>query len=105
MLKVSFYAIMINQKANQFYRGCQKNVPIEDRFSATTPYAAILFSEHYYGKRYKYVNLDSVFINVVDLRGEKIITETRKHENTKYFKIFFILSCFGDKKTAWFSSR
>jgi len=35
-----------------FYRGCQKNVPIEDRFSATNPYAAILFSEHYYGKRY-----------------------------------------------------
>ncbi len=29
------------------YRGCQKNVPIEDRFSATNPYAAILFSEHY----------------------------------------------------------
>ena len=35
------------------YRGCQKNVPIEDLFSATTPYAAILFSEHYYDKRYK----------------------------------------------------
>ncbi len=36
----------------QFYRGCQKNVPIEDRFSATNPYAAIIFSEHYYDKRY-----------------------------------------------------
>jgi len=36
----------------QGYRGCQKNVPIEDRFSATNPYAAIL-SEHYYDKRYK----------------------------------------------------
>ena len=36
------------------YRGCQKNVPIEDLFSAATPYAAILFSEHYYDKRYKY---------------------------------------------------
>ena len=35
-----------------FYRGCQKNVPIEDRFSATNPYAAIIFSEHYYDKRY-----------------------------------------------------
>ncbi len=35
------------------YRGCQKNVPIEDRFSAANPYAAILFSEHYYDKRYK----------------------------------------------------
>jgi hypothetical protein len=35
-----------------YYRDCQKNVPIEDRFSATTPYAAILISEHYYGKRY-----------------------------------------------------
>ncbi len=35
------------------YRGCQKNVPIEDRFSVTNPYAAILFSEHYYDKRYK----------------------------------------------------
>jgi hypothetical protein len=34
------------------YRGCQKNVPIEDRFSVTNPYAAILFSEHYYDKRY-----------------------------------------------------
>ena len=37
-----------------FYRGCQKNVPIEDRFSATNPYAAILFSEHYYDKRYNF---------------------------------------------------
>ena len=37
----------------EFYRGCQKNVPIEDRFSATNPYAAILFSEHDYDKRYK----------------------------------------------------
>ncbi len=37
------------------YRGCQKNVPIEDRFYATNPYAAILFSEHYYDKRYKIV--------------------------------------------------
>ena len=36
-----------------FYRGCQKNVPIEDRFSATNPYTAIIFSEHYYDKRYK----------------------------------------------------
>ena len=36
------------------YRGCQKNVPIEDLFSATTPYAAILFSEHYYDKRYNF---------------------------------------------------
>ncbi len=35
------------------YRGCQKNVPIEDRFSATNPYATILFSEHYYDNRYK----------------------------------------------------
>ena len=34
------------------YRGCQKNVPIKDRFSVTNPYAAILFSEHYYDKRY-----------------------------------------------------
>ena len=37
------------------YRGCQKTVPIEDLLSATTPYAAILFSEHYYDKRYKFV--------------------------------------------------
>jgi hypothetical protein len=37
------------------YRACQKNVPIEDRFSAANPYAAILFSEHYYDKRYKIV--------------------------------------------------
>ncbi len=36
-----------------WYRGCQKNVPIEDRFYATNPYAAILFSGHYYDKRYK----------------------------------------------------
>ncbi len=35
------------------YRVCQKNVPIEDRFSGIIPYAAILFSEHYYDKRYK----------------------------------------------------
>ena len=34
------------------YRGCQNNVPIEDCFSATNPYAAILFSEYYYDKRY-----------------------------------------------------
>ena len=25
------------------YRGCQKNVPIKDRFSATNPYAASYF--------------------------------------------------------------
>jgi len=36
------------------YRGCQKNVPIAGRFSATTPYAAILFPGHYYDKRYKF---------------------------------------------------
>ena len=36
-----------------FYRDCQKNIPIEDHFSATTPYAAILFSEHDHDKRYK----------------------------------------------------
>ena len=36
------------------YRGCQKNVPIEDRFSATNPYTAIIFSEHYYDKRYNF---------------------------------------------------
>ncbi|MDX2446509.1 MAG: hypothetical protein QNK29_04830, partial [Desulfobacterales bacterium] len=41
--------------ALSLYRGCQKNVPIEDRFSATNPYVAILFSEHYYDKRYKIV--------------------------------------------------
>ena len=35
------------------YRGCQKNVPIEDCFFATTPYTAILFSEYYYDKRCK----------------------------------------------------
>ena len=34
-----------------FYRACQKNVPIEDLFYATTPYATI-HSEHYYDKRY-----------------------------------------------------
>ena len=39
-----------------FYRDCQKNVPIEDRFSATNPYVAILFSERYYDKRYKCAN-------------------------------------------------
>jgi len=38
---------------NLWYRACQKNVPIEGRFSATDPYAAILFSEHFYDKRYK----------------------------------------------------
>jgi len=38
-----------------FYRGCQKNVPIEDRFSATNPYTAIIFSEHYYDKRYNWL--------------------------------------------------
>jgi len=35
------------------YRGCQKNIPVENRFSATNPYAAILFPEHIYDKRYK----------------------------------------------------
>jgi len=44
------------QPGNERYRGCQKNDPIEGRFSATNPYAAILFSEHYYGKRYKRKN-------------------------------------------------
>jgi len=36
------------------YRGYQKNDPIEDRFSAIDPHAAILFLEHYYDKRYKH---------------------------------------------------
>ena len=45
-------AINKGAMANGIYRGCQKNVPIEDRFSATNPYAAIIFSEHYYDKRY-----------------------------------------------------
>jgi hypothetical protein len=35
-----------------WYRGCQKNVPIEDRFSVTNPYAAILFSEQYSDNSY-----------------------------------------------------
>ena len=35
------------------YSGCQKNVPIEGRFSVTTPYAAVHFPEHHYDKRYK----------------------------------------------------
>jgi hypothetical protein len=34
------------------YGGCRNNPPIEDRFSATNSYAAILFSEHYDEKRY-----------------------------------------------------
>jgi len=59
------------------YRDCQKNVPIEDRFSATTPYAAILFSEHYYGKRYKKCLLTQYekkslydFLELVDFKYE-----------------------------------
>ena len=47
------------------YRGCQKNVPIEGRFSATNPYAAILFSEHYYDKWYKQFNRVAVGVDCV----------------------------------------
>jgi hypothetical protein len=36
-----------------FYSGCQKNVPIAGRFFVTTTYAAIIFPEHIYDKRYK----------------------------------------------------
>jgi hypothetical protein len=35
------------------HSGCQKNVQVGGRFFATTTYAAILFSEHIYDKRYK----------------------------------------------------
>jgi len=51
----------ITKCLDHLYRGCQKNVPIEDRFSATNPYAAILFSEHYYDKRYKRVDPTEYF--------------------------------------------
>ena len=45
--------VKVDVMVRTFYRGCQKNVPIEDRFSATNLYTAIIFSEHYYDKRYK----------------------------------------------------
>jgi hypothetical protein len=42
----------VNESCCSFYSGCQKNVPISGRFFATTFYAAILFSERDYDKRY-----------------------------------------------------
>ncbi len=50
-----------------FYRGCQKNVPIEDRFSATNPYTAIIFSEHYYDKRYNCPQIGLVFKTLYEI--------------------------------------
>jgi hypothetical protein len=41
-----------------FYSGCQKNVPIAERLFGYNTYAAILFSEHYYDKRYKRLVMD-----------------------------------------------
>jgi len=58
---VSYFDIRI-------YRGCQKNVPIEDRFSATNPYTAIIFSEHYYDKRYRIYHT----INVVNINPYRV---------------------------------
>jgi hypothetical protein len=39
--------------ANFIYSGCQKNVPIAERFFCHNTYAAILFSENYYDNWYK----------------------------------------------------
>jgi hypothetical protein len=36
----------------RLYRGCQKNVPIAERFFCYNTYAAILYSEHYYDNWY-----------------------------------------------------
>jgi hypothetical protein len=35
------------------YSGCQKNVPIVERFFCYNTYAAILYSEHYYDNWYE----------------------------------------------------
>jgi hypothetical protein len=58
-----FVATKLN--ISRVYRDCQKNVPIEDRFSATNPYAAILFLEHYCDKRYKTLNFDVISIEII----------------------------------------
>ena len=52
------------------YRGCHKNVPIEDRFYVTNPSAAILFSEHYYDKRYN--------LNLRGTTEDEVITTFRQ---------------------------
>jgi hypothetical protein len=41
------------------YRGCQKNVPIAERFFATTLMPPSLFLEHSYDKRYKWHRMPS----------------------------------------------
>jgi hypothetical protein len=45
----------LSTKDNNFiYSGCQKNVPITERFFCYNTYAVILFSKNYYDKRYTY---------------------------------------------------
>lgn len=43
--------------------------------------------------------------NLCMMGGKKTITKTRKHENTKYFKIFFVLSCFVIKNLFLFPDK
>jgi hypothetical protein len=46
------------------YSGCQKNVPISGRFFATNAYAAILFAERNYDKRYNREN-DTLYLSML----------------------------------------
>ena len=95
--RLAFIAVVTGMlRLTPVYRDCQKNVPIEDRFSATNPYTAIIFSEHYYDKRY---NLDSLanppascgecarycgsmilalLLNLVELKVSEAIVKRRK---------------------------
>ena len=112
-----WYVILLNPKheiRNKFkiqiskmapaYRGCQRNVPIEDRFSATNPYTAILFSEHYYDKRYKPLNWTlSLCFEHSSLwqknRSHPENTKSEKHEMFHDLFRGFDLSWFRDKKS------
>ena len=52
----------------------RNNVPIEDRFSATNPYAAIIFSEHYYDKRYNIASAIYI-ITCIPTRNRKLTSD------------------------------
>jgi hypothetical protein len=51
--QVTLTFFFTSSSSSPYYSGCQKNVPIAGCFFVTTTYAAILFAEHNYDKRYR----------------------------------------------------
>jgi hypothetical protein len=52
------------EKLAVFYSGCQKNVPIVERFFCYNTYATIIFSEHYYDNWYNSI-LSGCILNIL----------------------------------------